>query len=80
MSWSTLAFFLIVAAIPLYAIHVSKYKHRRLKGASEREQRRERELAELRERVETLERIVTDRRYGLDREFERLQADARRSG
>ena len=81
MTWST-AVFLIVAmtmAIPLYAIHVQKHKHRRRKGTSEREERLERELAELRDRVETLERIVTDRRYDLDKEFEDLDR-ASRSG
>ena len=81
MPWS-ITVFLIVAmtlAIPLYAIHVQKLKHRRRKGDSEREERLGRELAELRDRVETLERIVTDRRYDLDREFENL-GRASRSG
>ena len=40
----------------------------------------DRELAELRERVKTLERIVTDDRYRLEREFDRLETPARRSG
>ena len=81
MPWS-ITVFLIVAmtlAIPLYALHVQKLKHRRRKGDSEREERLERELAQLRDRVETLERIVTDRRYDLDREFENL-GRASRSG
>ena len=83
MPWSITVLLIVgmTLAIPLYAIHVQKLKHKHLrrKGSSEREQRLERELAELRDRVETLERIVTDRRYDLNREFENLDR-ASRSG
>ena len=81
MPWSITVLFIVAMtlAIPLYALHVQKLKHRRRKGDSAREERLQRELAELRDRVETLERIVTDRRYDLDREFENL-GRASRSG
>ena len=78
---------MIVVIVALVVFSDLVGRRRRGRKRSREDERRDegyeemtRELTQLRERVETLERIVTDDRYGLNREFENLDQDARRSG
>lgn len=75
-----MVFLFILAIIALsMSVPLSKIWSRHLREMREADRRGdadiEAEFAELRDRVEVLERIVTDERRGLDREFDRLDAE-----